>query len=76
MHKIINGPFCYLLEQGQSWSIGMESNAQTVANFLKFYSPSIIGGSLGHHIGEVYSYMVYTNFICMSYRFTLFFSYF
>ena len=39
--------------QGQSWSIGMDKDAQTVANFLKFYNPSIIGGSLGSHIGEV-----------------------
>ena len=31
----------------------MDENAQTVANFLKFYNPSIVGGSLGHHIVEV-----------------------
>ena len=39
--------------KGQSWSIGMNKDAQTVANFLKFYNPSIVGGSLGSHIGEV-----------------------
>ena len=31
----------------------MDKDAQTVANFLKFYNPSIVGGSLGSHIGEV-----------------------
>ena len=31
----------------------MDEDAQTVANFLKFYNPSIIGGSLGHHSSEV-----------------------
>ena len=31
----------------------MNKDAQTVANFLKFYNPSIVGGSLGSHIGEV-----------------------
>jgi hypothetical protein len=31
----------------------MDADAQTVANFLKFYNPSIVGGSLGSHIGEV-----------------------
>ena len=39
--------------QGQSWSIGMDEDAQTVANFLKFYNPSIVGGSLGYHLSEV-----------------------
>ena len=39
--------------QGQSWCVGADSNAQTVATFLRFYTPNIIGGSLGHHIGEV-----------------------
>ena len=31
----------------------MDDGAQTVANFLKFYNPSIVGGSLGHHFVEV-----------------------
>jgi hypothetical protein len=32
----------------------MDVDAQTVANFLKFYNPSIVGESLGSHIiGEV-----------------------
>ena len=64
MHKVFNGPFCYLLEQGQSWSIGMDSNAPTVANFLKFYSSSIIGGSLRHHIGDVYTWYIQILYAC------------
>ena len=39
--------------QGQSWCIGADSDAQTVATFLRFYTPDIVGGSLGHHIVEV-----------------------
>ena len=31
----------------------MDEGAQTVANILKFYNPSLIGGSLGNHIVEV-----------------------
>ena len=31
----------------------MDEDAQTLANFLKFYTPSIVGGSLGSHVGEV-----------------------
>ena len=31
----------------------MDAGAQTVANFLKVYNPSVVGGSLGHHIVEV-----------------------
>lgn len=31
----------------------MDPGAQTLANFLKFYNRSLVGGSLGHHIGEV-----------------------
>ena len=31
----------------------MDRDAQTLANFLKFYNPSIIGGTRGSHIGEV-----------------------
>ena len=31
----------------------MDEGAQTVANFLKFYNPSLVGGSLGHHFVEV-----------------------
>ena len=40
----------------------MDEGAQTVANFLKFYNPSLIGGSLGHHIVEV------GIFVCQVYR--------
>ena len=32
----------------------MDEGAQTVANFLRFYNPSLIGGSIGHHLLEVY----------------------
>ncbi len=39
--------------QGQSWSIGMDNGAETVPNFLSNYRDKIIGGSLGHHLGEV-----------------------
>ncbi len=39
--------------QGMSWSIGMDNGAQTVPNFLKKYRNDLIGGSLGHHLGEV-----------------------
>jgi hypothetical protein len=31
----------------QSWNIGIDEDAQTVANFLKFYNPSPIVGSIG-----------------------------
>jgi hypothetical protein len=31
----------------------MDADTQTVANFLKFYNHSIVGESLGSHIGEV-----------------------
>ena len=31
----------------------MDEGAQTMANFLQFYNPSIVGGSLGSHVGEV-----------------------
>jgi len=34
--------------QGQSWSIGGDPNAQTVATFLRFYTPNIVGASLGN----------------------------
>ena len=34
--------------QGQSWSIGGDPGAQTVANFLRFYSPNIKGASTGN----------------------------
>jgi len=45
-------PACPLLShsitQGQSWSIGGDPNAQTVATFLRFYTPNIVGASLGN----------------------------
>ena len=33
--------------------IGMDEGAQMMASFLQFYSPSVVGGSLGSHVGEV-----------------------
>ena len=33
--------------------MGLDSNASTVASFLRFYTPGIVGGSLGHHFAEV-----------------------
>jgi hypothetical protein len=39
--------------RGQSWSMGLDSNASTVASFLRFYTPGIVGGSLGNHSVEV-----------------------
>ena len=39
--------------QGQSWSIGGDPDAQTVATFLRFYTPNIVGASLGKHFFEV-----------------------
>ena len=39
--------------QGQSWSIGGDPGAQTVATFLRFYTPNIVGASLGKHFFEV-----------------------
>ena len=39
--------------RGQSWSMGGDANASTVATFLRFYTPAIIGGSLGNHIVEL-----------------------
>ena len=39
--------------QGQSWSMGGDSDAQSVAAFLRFYTPNITGASVGHHIVEV-----------------------
>ncbi len=31
----------------------MEDGALTIPNFLRHYGNNIVGGSLGHHIGEV-----------------------
>jgi hypothetical protein len=36
--------------RGESWSIGGDNNATTLANFLKFFNPSIVGASVGAHI--------------------------
>ena len=39
--------------QGQSFTIGGDEDAQTIATFLRHYTPSIVGASLGHHFVEV-----------------------
>ena len=52
--------------QGQSWCIGADSDAQTVAAFLRFYTPDIVGGSLGHHIVEVCGIISVTKFLLRS----------
>jgi len=46
----------YLLSyntQAHSWSIGGDPDAQTVATFLRFYTPNIVGASLGNTTYEV-----------------------
>ena len=45
--------------QGQSWSIGGDPGAQTVATFLRFYTPNIVGASLGKHFVEVRLFFTY-----------------
>jgi phospholipase B1 len=44
------GPLEY---RGQSWSIGGDPNATTLANFFKNYSPEVQGASVGVHTPEV-----------------------
>ena len=39
--------------QGHSWSVGGDPDAQTVATFLRFYTPDIVGPSLGNKTIEV-----------------------
>jgi len=39
--------------RGQSWSIGGDSDAVTLANFFKYYNSSVQGASLSNHIVEV-----------------------
>jgi phospholipase B1 len=39
--------------RGQSWAIGADNNATSVFNFLKYYNPTIIGGSLRQHVVEL-----------------------
>lgn len=39
--------------RGQSWSIGGDPNATTMFNFMKYYTPTVVGGSLGHHVVEI-----------------------
>ena len=51
---------CFILKkftlsymQGHSWSVGGDPDAQTVATFLRFYTPDIVGASLGNKTIEV-----------------------
>lgn len=39
--------------RGVSFSIGADPNATTLANFIKHYSPDLIGGSVKEHIVEL-----------------------
>lgn len=43
-----------MCSQGESWSIGGNPNASTIATFLRHYNPGLVGASLGSHIVEVY----------------------
>ena len=62
--------------QGQSWCIGGDSNASTIASFLRFYTPDIQGASLGTHLASVLTHCL-TFYIAASFfdysSFTLFF---
>jgi len=40
--------------RGVSFSIGMDEDANTVANFIKYYQPKLVGGSVGKHIAEIW----------------------
>ena len=43
-----------LLEyRGQSWLIGADNDAQTLATFFKNYNSHLVGGSVGEHIAEL-----------------------
>lgn len=33
--------------------MGMDDGAVTMPNFLRTYTPDLIGGSVGHHFAEV-----------------------
>ena len=52
--------------QGQSWCIGGDSNASTIASFLRFYTPDIQGASLGTHLASVLTH-------CFTFYITAFF---
>lgn len=39
--------------RGHSWAIGGDNGAVTMANFVKRYSSSLQGPSLGHHLAEI-----------------------
>eukprot|EP00696_Hemimastix_kukwesjijk_P006168 gnl/Hemi2/17809_TR5873_c0_g1_i1.p1 gnl/Hemi2/17809_TR5873_c0_g1~~gnl/Hemi2/17809_TR5873_c0_g1_i1.p1 ORF type:complete len:392 (-),score=136.76 gnl/Hemi2/17809_TR5873_c0_g1_i1:19-1128(-) len=39
--------------RGVSWSIGADENSVTVATLLKYFSPTIVGGSDGNHTMEL-----------------------
>ena len=54
--------------------MGADSNAQTVATFLRFYTPDIVGGSLGHHFGEVRTEYIYYYIATLQERKKIFFN--
>jgi len=39
--------------RGQSWAIGGDENATTLANFIKYFNPNVTGYSLGKHFVEL-----------------------
>jgi phospholipase B1 len=39
--------------RGVSFSIGGDPDAVTIANFIKHYSPELIGSSIGDHLVEL-----------------------
>jgi len=39
--------------RGISFAIGGDPDAITIANFIKYYSPELIGSSIGDHLVEV-----------------------
>eukprot|EP01135_Chromosphaera_perkinsii_P012082 Nk52_evm20s2579 gene=Nk52_evmTU20s2579 len=44
--------------RGQSWSIGGDEGEMTFPNFLKHYSPNLVGYSTGSHLGEM-DYLIF-----------------
>eukprot|EP01135_Chromosphaera_perkinsii_P012123 Nk52_evm2s2587 gene=Nk52_evmTU2s2587 len=46
--------------RGQSWCIGGDKGEMTFPNFLKHYSPNLVGYSTGHHTAEV-DYLIFKS---------------
>lgn len=49
--------------RGHSWAIGGDNGAVTMANFVKRYSSSLQGPSLGHHLAEICNGLFCLDFI-------------